>query len=414
MNGFNNLKNSLKGKGLRRLSNDTFWTILSQVSITLMNIGIIFFLANLLTPHDLGQYKLISTWLAVAISLGFTGYIYTLPQKFAKKESVNLKYLIRKTLIKSSHVFGVLIMICIYYFYNQNLELAISFLLMSALAPITLLYMLANTYYIGTKKFKLSSLSLNLVQVFQFTSIVSTAYLTEDFLYTAMAFLTSTIIANTASILYVLHKIKEYRAEHEVSADESKLEEAGANKLNFSSIISGLAYQSDKLLLFHFVGAAQLAIYSIALAISDQARTPFKIIASIFLPRMSENNSSKKNAYKLFAFMTFLSVSTSILIIIINPYVFKYIFPKYLEFVNLANAAATILIFSSASILITFLQSKKQFDVINSNQILMTILMLVLYPIAAFYQSVILFIIIRNFVAGVCFGYILYKVIRLK
>jgi O-antigen/teichoic acid export membrane protein len=292
--------------------------------------------------------------------------------------------------------------------------LGVSFLLVSILAPVTLIFILANTYYTGTKNFKLSAISLNLVQLTQFISVVSIAYLTSDILYSISAFLISTIIANLISIFFILNKYKNYIGLNHIDITESALEDAGASKLNVSSIFSGFVYQLDKLLLFHFVGAAQLAIYSIVLAISDQLRAPFKAVSSIFLPRMSENNTNKSKVLKLFTLMTLFSVILTAFLISINPYIFKYIFPKYIDYTYLANAASLIIIFSSGSILMTFLQARKNFEIINNNAILMTILMLALYPIAALYQSLLMFIVFRNVIGGLCVSYLLYKVVRLK
>ena len=68
---------------LRSLVGDTIWTTIASVITVFCNFFLVYLLANLMSPNDFGQFKFITTWLAIAVGFGFSGYNYIIPQLLA-------------------------------------------------------------------------------------------------------------------------------------------------------------------------------------------------------------------------------------------------------------------------------------------------------------------------------------------
>jgi O-antigen/teichoic acid export membrane protein len=152
-----------KHKSVQSLLGDFFWTLFSQAFIVVVNILSVYILANLLSQHNYGEFKLITTWLAIALGVGYTGYSYLLPQKIAKGEKYELGEIFKETFIKSLPTLLGLLAIAFYYLFKANLNLGVGFLFASVLAPVLCISTLVNTYYMGRRNFKMFALAQNFV-----------------------------------------------------------------------------------------------------------------------------------------------------------------------------------------------------------------------------------------------------------
>jgi O-antigen/teichoic acid export membrane protein len=403
---------SLNKLSINRLFGDSSWALFSQIFIVIVNLATVYILANLLSPNDYGQFKLITTWLAIAVGVGYTGYSYTLPQQIASGQEYNLIEILKKTFLKSLPAFLGLFIISLYYLYNQNLNLGSGFFFGAFLVPILCTATVVNFYYMGKKNFKMFALSQNFVDFVQLAAIALLAYYSSNFALIISLYFIATIIANLLLLFKVTRddkkqrKVPETTLKQEVNYEKEKMQ----SKLNISAIVNGFVSQIDKLLLFHFVGAAPLAIYSMVTAISDQARTPTKAIVSAIFPRMTSPSFTKKRLYQIYFLLTLFCFFIFVTLIVIYPLVFKYIFPKYVDYIYLANIASLTILFAPSHLLYFYAQSKNQFMTINTYANLNTALQLALFPIATYFGSIILFLSAKILISLISLVYIFFKI----
>lgn len=372
-----------KINGLRSFALDSTWTIFSQVFIVAMNFATVYVLANLLVPDDYGQFKLVTTWLGIALGVGYTGYVYTLSQKISRGEHYNIKKIYLETFLKSTPTFLGLFIISIYYFLNSNLNLGFGFLFSSFLAPILCVSTLVNVYYMGRKDFKMFALAQNFVDFFQLVAIVFLAYISDNFILIMSGYLVSTLLLNIVIIYKSYLDSKGAEVSQAVTKGATN-EEYMQKKLNISGIIISISSQLDKLLIFHFIGAAPLAIYSIVTAVSDQAKTPTKAITSALFPRMTSDSFNKRKLYQSFILLSALNMLIFVFLILLYPTIFSFVFPKYKEYVYLANIASIGILFAPAQIFYLYCQSKGDLETVNTYANLSTVLQVLLYIPAAF------------------------------
>jgi hypothetical protein len=145
-------------------------------------------------------------------------------------------------------------------------------------------------------------------------------------------------------------------------------------------------------------------------AISDQARTPTKAIVSAIFPRMTSPSFTKKRLYQIYFLLTLFCFFIFVTLIVIYPLVFKYIFPKYVDYIYLANIASLTILFAPSHLLYFYAQSKNQFMTINTYANLNTALQLALFPIATYFGSIILFLSAKILISLISLVYIFFKI----
>ena len=377
------LLNLLENKGFKSLAHDSSWTMFSQVFLVIINLLTVYILANLLSPNDYGQFKLVTTWLGIALGVGYTGYVYTLSQKITRGENYDLKKIYFETFYKSLITFVGLSLMSLYYFYNLNFNLGFGFFFASLLAPVLCVSTLVNIYYMGRKNFKMFALAQNFVDLSQFLAVAILAYLSSNFILIISGYLILTLIVNFI-IIWKSYSDDKSEAVHNKIITENSEETKMQSKLNVSGIVMAFTYQLDKLLIFHFIGAVPLAIYSIVTAISDQARTPTKAITSALFPRMTSPTFTKKKLYFIFFLLILFCLAIFTFLILTYPIIFYYIFPKYQEYIYLANIASIGILFAPTQILYLYCQSKGDLKTLNTYANLNTIMQIVFFIPAVF------------------------------
>jgi len=99
------------------------------------------------------------------------------------------------------------------------------------------------------------------------------------------------------------------------------------------NIIGSVAMQIDKILVFHYLGSIDVAIYSIAIAPIDQIKPVFKNIQFLLLPKFASKNinSIKNNLTQKILKSSIILIFIVVLYILASPFLFKHIFPQYPE-----------------------------------------------------------------------------------
>jgi O-antigen/teichoic acid export membrane protein len=100
------------------------------------------------------------------------------------------------------------------------------------------------------------------------------------------------------------------------------------------NIISNISSRLDIVIIFTQLGAADLALYSIATIIPEQIKGTFKNLGTLLLPKYSNHKDIdviKRGVPKRSFQLLIALIIITILYIIISPYVYSLLFPKYPE-----------------------------------------------------------------------------------
>ena len=130
--------------------------------------------------------------------------------------------------------------------------------------------------------------------------------------------------------------------------------------LSLSELGEIITNNLDKILLFHYLGAVELAIYIFASLLPQQIKVFLKHINSLIMPKLSTRSkeSIKKTLLKKTSYLAILITGVVLVYIILAPYIYQIFFPKYLEAVNYSRIYALSIIPLAFSSIMTVFMAK--------------------------------------------------------
>ena len=294
----------------------------------------------------------------------------------------------------------------VYYLINENYTLAISLAIVGVTLPIIHSAGLAGAFFNGKKDFKTSAIAGIIMTTVVAAAVIVTAMFTHNPAILIFAYFLSTAAVSLSIYLWTLRT-------HKPCGSVDKNFVSFGKHLSLTSVLETVSEHLDKVLVFHYLGAAQLAVYTFALAIPNQMNAVAKGIKSITLPKLSEKDIGalrdgiKAKTLRLF----FIFLSITITYIIGAPYIYQLLFPQYMESVLYSQILSITLLVSSTMLIAQMFVAHGKTKEIYINKIssdaLKIILLLTLLPFFGIWGAV--FVVLFNRLFSVLMMYILYR-----
>ena len=231
--------------------------------------------------------------------------------------------------------------ISVYYYLNDNVVLSTSFLIAGALIPFNNAMELSYSFLEGKKAFRQQTFAAVVRNAISLCALVGTMFITDNVIYMVIAFYGSLTVAGLSNYLFVLHR---YRPGFQVVSNSLSF----SKHLSLMGLMTKVAGRVDYLIVFHFLGAAPLASYLFAKALPKELQSVNKVIKTLTLPKFSGRSleSIKKQiVHKAIVLFLFYLVIAG-LYILAAPFIFKAVFPQYLDAVIYSQVLALTLLFS--------------------------------------------------------------------
>lgn len=306
---------------------DSFWWLLGRSFFFLISITTTLFLANWLEKTDYGTYQYILASFSILAALALPGVNLALVRSIAKGLERTFSLAV-KTKFKWALFGGLLaLLISLWYLFNQNFLLAFAFFLVAIFLPFLTTFDLYLSYFEGKKRFDLQSKLLVLAYLVPAIILIPVIILSRNLTLILITYFLSHTFVRGIIFFWTKKKIKDSMVD---------LETINFGKhLSLMEGLSILANQLDKIILWQFLGPISLAIYSIAKMPYQRIRSLIPIMP-LALPRLSTKDISqiKKRIFlsflKLFPFFFLLSF----FLILVAPFFYQLLFPKYMEAVK--------------------------------------------------------------------------------
>lgn len=320
-----------------------FWMSLGQVAATASGLLLVIGFANLVPKDVYGNYKLILSFAGTLAAFTLTGMGTAVTQAVARGADgvfrtafwVELKW---SVLILLAALGGAA-----YYFVNGNRVLAISLLIVGVCSPIIESTSLYGDFLNGKKDFRMGALYGVIRGLVPTAVILATIFFTKNVILIVLAYFLSHAATSSALFLRVMEK---YRPARE--ADHSNT--AYGKHVSLVNALSIVAANLDKILVFHYLGAVQLAVYGIAFSIPAQMKVLQKMVGTLAFPKMSSasltdmRSAIHHKAQRLFLGVTFVIV----IYVAAAPTIFRLFFPQYLDAIPFSQALALAYAFTPA------------------------------------------------------------------
>ncbi|MFH1841403.1 MAG: oligosaccharide flippase family protein [Candidatus Nealsonbacteria bacterium] len=315
------------------------WLAISQIGVMVVSLAMGVVWARFVPKEVYGQYKFILSLAGILAIFSLGGMKAVTTQAVAKGFEGTIKPILKTRFRWSTLALLGGFILAIYYWINGNQVLAISFLIAGALTPIINNFSIYGDYISGKKRFDLQAKYSLIRTVLDSLSIIIAIFLTKNVIYLILVYFATGSILHIFFYFFTLKKLPPNQNIDPGAVKHGK-------HLSVVSVIGKIGDQLDKILIFHYLGAVELAVYSFAVALPNFLTTPTTIIKEMALPKFSARNEKdiKKTAWsKIVRFGLFLLVSTA-LYIIFAELIFKLFFPTYMESVLYSRIYAISLI----------------------------------------------------------------------
>ncbi len=323
------------------LAKGGFWLTLGQIISTGASFLLAVAFANLLDPVTYGNYKYILSLVGIlgifslpamgtaiiqAVARGLEGSFYTA-----------FKTKLKWGLLGSLTALGL----ASYYFLRGNYLLSIPLLISAIFLPLMEASRVWGSFLGGRKLFNIQVKFNSLNRILSVSIMITTLFLTKNLLWLIAVYFVSNTFLNFFFYLITKGKFQPNKKEDPQTLSYGK-------HLSLMGIIGTIANYLDRILIFHYLGAGEVAIYSFAIYPPEQIKGFFKNIRPLALPKLSQKSKQeiKKTFFKKIIKFFLALLPITVAYIITAPFLYKLIFPQYSQAVPYSQIFAISLIFT--------------------------------------------------------------------
>ncbi len=345
-----------------------------QAWAAFLSLALTIVLANLLPKETYGLYRYILSLAGVLNIFTLTGMNSAVSLATATGDDGSLKSAARYQIKWNTLMLFAFWSLSAYYFFNDNLTIAASLLVMGIFAPLTSAFNTYGAFLQGKKNFRLNNIFSVLSVGFYVGGMMLVAYFSGQVIALVAGYAITTFI--TTALFYFL-TVRFYNPPAETKTDYLKF----GKKLTVVGLIGPIVSQIDSIILNHFWGPTQLATYTLAMAVPSRATTFIKDWVNIAFPKLATRSSSDLDSffYRRIGQGLLTGIACAALYAIIAPYFFTYLMPKYLEGILYSQLLAVSLIAAVPNRYISILlTTQKLSGLIFFNQTIQNIIKIIL------------------------------------
>ncbi|MDE2071477.1 MAG: oligosaccharide flippase family protein [Patescibacteria group bacterium] len=327
---------------IRYLIRGNFWLVAARIISVGFGILLSVAFANVLSPDTYGFYKYVLSIAGMTGAFSLTGLYTALTNSIARGDLGTLRTTLWSSVRWSLLASAITLAVAAYYAIHSNYALALSLLIVAVCSPVLSSAGNYRALFSGLPDFKAGALWSIPRSVLPTAAMIAAVFVTQN----------PVIIVGVYFVSNVLTVIWLYRRAiwkwHVPATAESTLSTIRFARYNsVLSIFYQVASQVDQFLVWHFVGAAGVAYYSFATSPVEQILSFSGNFSALVTPKFAK----KKTDAEVFASiplrikqMLFVVVPLTAAYILAAPFIFKYLFPKYVGVVVYSQLYSIILI----------------------------------------------------------------------
>lgn len=332
-----------------------FWLTISRVIGIGSGLLLTIAFANLISPTIFGTYKYILAVAGIVGAFSLNGINGAVIRTIAQGNQNIIRPVFWTNVKWSLPASAAALMGALYYFIQGNEVLGVGLLLIAISNPFFNGFVITKALFIGKKDFKTNALYKIPSSLFSTLSIITVLLLTKNIFFILIVYFFSNFI--TAWLIYGL-SLKKYSIEksallNQDTRDKVKDTVTFGKHLSVMGAFMQVVGYIDQLLLWHFVGPVQLAMYMIAQGPIKEIRNLSESFLPVVFPKLVTKSIADIKKTMPLRLLQVFSVSAVIAVsyILIAPFLFKFLFPQYLGSVFPSQLLAIAILFQAKGLL---------------------------------------------------------------
>lgn len=330
-----------------------FWLTVDQVAGAFIAFVLSIAFAHFVAPETYGTYRyLIATfWTLAAFTL--TGVPTALSQAVARGYEGAFKISFRWSLLGGVPLLLIALVMSSYYLAVGNMVLGLGLLSIALVGPFMQPAHLFGPYLAGKKEFRAMTLFGIFFSLVPAVGLGTAMLLTHDPLIFFLVYLLGNTVAGLGLCFITMRM---YKPHDTANHDFHSL----SGHFSLMNLLTTVAAQIDKLVVFHYLGAVELAVYSFAIAMPEQVKGVLGAISVLALPKFATRSMQeiRKNFWNRLLLFIGILFAASAFYILIAPLAFEIFFPTYTNAIWYSQLFAVSLVLTSVSLPTTLLQAK--------------------------------------------------------
>lgn len=321
------------------LATTGLWLNLNIIIMSASSLLMSIVFANFLSPATYGtyQYLLSLSVLVAAISLG--GMNSAVAQAVARGYEGVLRAAVREQFIWAIIPTALSAIASAYYFIQGNTEVGLGLAAIALITPLSNVYNTYSGFLEGKRAFRTSFLFNTLTNTIPYASLFLAIFFIQD----AALLVLINLATNALAMAYAYYKtLSLYKPNDRV--DPAAL--PYGRHLSVMSAFTTVMNQLGSVLVFHFLGAAELAIYGLATMLPERAGSLFGFIGTASMPKFANHSMAyiRENLLAKVMKVALAATVAAMAYAALASTIFRFLFPQYLSSVPFSEAYALIII----------------------------------------------------------------------
>lgn len=328
------------------LASGGFWLTIAMAVSMLGGFGLALAFGNLVPKEVFGNYKFVFSLAGLFGTVALTSIGTAVTQSVARGYDGALRHGFRADLLWSIPSTVLMLAGAAYYLWNENMVVGLSLIIAGIGTTLLSAFNVYSSYLQGKKDFRRNTiygLAIDILPPLLLIGVMLSS--ARDYV--------PAYVATYFFIMIVLSAFFYARTTSTYRPGDNRNPEMVRNALHLSlmNVLGRIASYIDKILIFHFLGAAPLAIYTFAAAPSQYVLRLNGIFRTLALPKLATRDiqALKESLPRKMGIHFLVALIVTAFYITLVPYFFQLLFPQYIESIPYAQALG-ILILSAPGI----------------------------------------------------------------
>jgi O-antigen/teichoic acid export membrane protein len=341
------------GREFRYLTKNGLLLLSGEGITALAALALGYAFANLLPKETFGQYKYLLSVVSVLGAFSLSGLAVALARSAARGYDAALRRVFAVHLLSHAPMAIATLALAGYYHLKGNDVYAAVLALAAFAQPLINSAMLCLPFLQAKERYGQASLYTALFGAIPAAILIGTLLATDRLLVILIAY-----FAGNAAVAFLLYRLTVRQYPADTHPDPSLMRYAA--HLTAQQVPATIAEHVDKILLFQLLGPSALAIYTLATAIPMQIRSVMKHGYTLAFPRFARlpKEKLKGNFFHMAAVMFLASVPITVGYVVLAPFLFRFLFPAYLEAVPYSQWFAVTFLFGAGGLAHAYLASQ--------------------------------------------------------
>jgi O-antigen/teichoic acid export membrane protein len=297
------------------------------------------YFANSLSQAAYGTYQFVIAMSAFVSIFTLTGMGTAIVQHTASGEVGALRHGFRAQLLWNLGIVISALALSAYYYWRDDFQLSIAFMLVAFFQPLIVSFALHKVYLQGIKHFEEYTILDIIQRLFPFTLSLFALCFTKNPIILVSVFLASQAFSLGCAYYYIVYK-------HKLPLTRNPDLVKYSRHLSLMDSFMQGAFAIDKIVIWALLGAAPVAIYSLAYLPVTHLYTVFGFVRQLAFPKLTNQSFSTLQIFlpqKIKAFLL-LCMAVSGLYIFTAPFIFQLLFPAYTESVLYSQVLSLVIL----------------------------------------------------------------------